>query len=144
MRFNVAILCLIMALLGITGQALAEEAEIKSKVTMPPGTLDSDEISVLFNNKTVYSITAVRGRESVSYYDSNGEVRQMRNGVKRTGHWRVTEKGRICLQMEDLPEKCRIIVKEKGIYKKYIVRKNGEHQHSVTYQAFRNGNPLGL
>ena len=33
--------------------------------------------------------------------------------------------------MENLPEKCRIIVKEGAEYKKYIVKKNGKHVHSV-------------
>jgi len=144
LRFTIVILYLVLTLLGSARLVLAEEIKIKPKIALPEGTLDSEEVFYMFNNHTVYSVTAVKGRESVSYYDPKGEVRQLRNGIKRTGHWRVTDSGRICLQMEDLPEKCRIIVKEKGVYKKYIVRKNGKHQHSITYQAFRYGNPLGL
>ena len=41
--------------------------------------------------------------------------------------------------MEDLQEKCRIIVKEDGEFKKYIVKKNGQHQHSVSYRKFTPG-----
>jgi len=111
---------------------------------LPPGTLTAQELLKLFSNQTVVSATAVRERGSVSYYDPNGELRQQRLDVTRHGRWRVTEDARICLQMEDLPEKCRIVVLENGVYKKYIVKKNGEHQHSVTYLSFRKGNPLGL
>jgi len=144
LRSAIALLVTVLALLGPAGPVLAEEPEDNPNIVLPPGTLSSAEVFSLFNNKTVYSVTALQGRESVSFYDPNGEVRQKRNDIERNGHWRVTANGRICLQMEDLPEKCRIIVKENGTYKKYIVRKNGRHQHSVSYPAFRDGNPLGL
>jgi len=62
----------------------------------------------------------------------------------RCGHWRVTKNDRLCLRMEDLPEKCRIVVAENGGYKKYIVRKNGKHQPTVSYLSFLEGNNLGL
>ena len=113
-------------------------------IPLPDGTLNANDVLELFSDKTVESVTAVRGRTSISYYAPNGEVRQQRKGVTRTGKWRVLDNGRMCLQMDGLPEKCRIIVNENGIYKKYIVKKSGEHQHSVTYRSFRDGNPLGL
>ncbi len=113
-------------------------------VALPPGTLNAEQVVNLFSNKTVDSVTAVQGRRSVSYYDPSGEVRQLRKGIKRTGRWRVTDNGRMCLQMEDRPEKCRIIVNENGRYKKFIVKKNGRHQHSVSYETFRIGNVMGL
>ena len=132
------------AILLLTGIVLTPNFGGGQPIALPPGTLSADELLRLFSDKTVYSVTAVRKRESVSYYASSGELLQMRNGVKRTGHWRVTANDRICLQMENLPEKCRIVVKEDGEYKKYIVKKNGRHQHSVSYVEFRDGNPLGL
>lgn len=113
-------------------------------MTLPEGTLTADEIVSLFSNHTVESVTAVKGRVSLSFYAPDGELRQMRHGKKRHGTWRVTPNDRICLQMEDLPEKCRIIVREGGVYKKYIVKKNGRHQHSVTYRSFVKGNPYGI
>lgn len=113
-------------------------------IPLPDGTLNANDVVELFSDKTVESVTAVRGRSSISYYAPNGEVRQQRKGVTRIGKWRVLDNGRMCLQMDGLPEKCRIIVNENGIYKKYIVKKSGKHQHSVTYRSFRDGNPLGL
>ena len=109
---------------------------------LPAGTLNAEQLVELFSGKTVESVTAVRERVSLTYYAPNGNLLQSRKGLTRTGRWRVTDDARICLQMEDLPEKCRIIVNESGIYKKYIVKKSGQHQHSVTYRSFREGNLL--
>lgn len=106
---------------------------------LPIGTLSSQEVIELFSGKTVESVTAQQGRVSQTYYDPDGSLVQFRNGVKRTGKWRVTGSARICLQMEDLEEKCRIIVKDGRDYKKYIVKTNGEHQHSVSYRRFVPG-----
>ncbi len=109
---------------------------------LPPGTLDKREVVALFSGKTVESVTAKKGRVSHSYYDKDGRVEQLRGGDRRFGTWRVTQRGRICLQMEDMAVKCRIIVKEGDKYKKYIVRKNGRHQHSVSYRNFKDGKHL--
>ena len=113
-------------------------------VALPKGTLNAEEVLQLFYDRTVESVTAAQERESRSYYAPNGEVNQYRNDKKRTGKWGVKENGRICLEMEDLPGKCRIIVYENGEYRKYIVKKNGQHIHSVSYPKFRKGNPYHL
>ena len=141
------VLCALMTILLIPpgpATALDEQKPTENIVQLPPGTLNSAELFNLFRHKTVFAVTAVQKRESVSYYSPGGVVHQLRNGIKHTGRWRVTATGRICLQMENRPEKCRIVVKENGLYKKYIVRKNGKHQHSVSYPEFRDGNPLGI
>lgn len=109
---------------------------------LPQGTLEKRQVLMLFSGKTVESVTARRGRVSHSYYAEDGRVEQRRDGVSRYGKWRVTRQGRICLQMEDRAEKCRIIVRQDGVYKKYIVKKNGRHQHSVSYRKFRSGRRL--
>jgi len=142
MRFLLFLLAVVLVAVGMMVVVVPESPA--GGVMLPDGTLTSAEVFALFNNRTVTAVTAVRHREGVSYYDPNGEIRQIRDGIKRVGRWRITDSGRICLQMEDLPEKCRIIVKEGKVYKKYIVRKNGVHQHSVTYTRFRKGNPEGL
>jgi len=122
----------------------AQTLEAKNSIPLPPGTLTAKEILDLFSNTTVYSVTAVKGRKSISYYSSNGEVRQQRDNRRRTGQWRVTKSDRMCIRMEELPEKCRIIVKENGGYSKYVVKKNGIHLQTIRYSAFVKGNPLGL
>ena len=81
-------------------------------------------------------MTASQGRVSLSYYALDGTVEQIRDGARRNGTWRVSKNDRMCLQMENLQERCRIIVREGDEYKKYIVKKNGNHQHSVSYRKF--------
>lgn len=137
---------LLLALLVLGSPVLGsgQEAEVNTVVALPEGTVTAEELVALFSNKTVHSVTTAAGRESVSYYAASGEIRQRRNGKTRYGRWRVTDNHRICLQMENLPEKCRIVVRERGSYQKYIVRKNGQHQPSVSYPRFEEGNPLGL
>ncbi len=111
---------------------------------LPLGTLSGPEVEVLFSGKTVESVSVTRGYTSYTYYDPNGEARQVREGQRRYGHWRINESGRICLQMEVGREKCRIIVQEGGVYKKYVVKKDGNHELVVRYRSFRVGNPLEL
>ncbi len=109
---------------------------------LPSGTLNKESVIKIFSNKTVKSKTVHKGRVSLTYYDPSGTLEQLRNGMKRYGTWRVTKNGRICLSFEGSQEKCRIIVKEGKIYKKYIVKKSGQHWHSVSYRQFLPGKEL--
>jgi len=113
--------------------------ELSTKPLLPLGTLKKKQVIKLFSGQTVESVTASKSRVSHTYYAPDGSVEQIRNGTKRYGKWRVSSDARICLQMEDRREKCRIIVKEGDEYKKYIVKKNGHHQHSVSYRTFAPG-----
>ena len=114
-------------------------AEMSTEPILPLGTLTKKEVVELFSGKTVESVTAKKGRISHTYYHPDGKVEQVRNNQFRYGNWRVRPDGRMCMQMEDLKEKCRIIVLEDGQYKKYIVKKDGRHQHSVSYRSFLSG-----
>lgn len=114
-------------------------SKMSPKPLLPLGTLKKEQVIKLFSGQTVESVTASKSRVSHTYYAPDGVVEQVRNGTKRYGKWRVSSDARICLQMEDRREKCRIIVKEDDEYKKYIVKKNGHHQHSVSYRNFAKG-----
>lgn len=108
---------------------------------LPENTLTSRQLKKLFSDKTVESVTVKNKRVSRTFYAPNGAVEQTRNGVLRTGNWQV-KNSRICIQMEALKKKCRIIVKEGNAYNKYIVKKNGRHQHTVSYIKFIRGKHL--
>jgi hypothetical protein len=114
-------------------------ARLSEQPILPLGSMSREEVLELFSGKTVESVTAVKGRVSRTYYDPNGTVEQLRKGDRRYGKWRVTKNGRICLEMENSVEKCRIMVREGDQVKKYIVKKNGMHQHSVSYRKFTEG-----
>lgn len=112
----------------------------KQDVPLPVGTLDAAAVTALFSGKTVESITNNSGRISLTYYNPNGELRQLQYGTKRSGTWRVRQDGRICLSFPGASNQCRIIVKEGDTYQKYVVKRNGQHQPVVTYRTFRDGN----
>jgi hypothetical protein len=112
----------------------------KDFVQPPPGTLDAASVTALFSGKTVESVLDKTGRVSLTYYGPTGELRQLQNGEKRSGKWEVREDGRICLHFAGDDRQCRAIVKEGGVYRKYIVKKDGNHEPVVTYRSFRDGN----
>jgi len=112
------------------------------QVPLPPGTLDATAVEALFSGKTVESVLDKSGRVSLTYYNPNGELRQLQNGEKRSGAWNVRSDGRICLQFEGATRKCRIIVLDGGIYRKYIVKRDGNHEQILTYRLFRDGNQV--
>jgi hypothetical protein len=112
----------------------------KESVQLPPGTLDAASVTALFSGKTVESVLDKTGRVSLTYYSPTGELRQLQNGEMRSGSWEVREDGRICLAFPGDDQQCRIIVKESGVYRKYVVKKNGNHVPVVTYKSFREGN----
>ena len=142
MRRAVPLLLLIATGLLIFGATAYAQGQ--PDLQLPSGTLRADQVITLFSDKTVQTRTVVKKRKSLTYYHPEGEVVQLRNGIMRRGHWRVRDDGRICLQMEELEEKCRIIVRGLGGgYRKYIVRKNGLHQPTVDYLDFLEGNQLG-
>ncbi len=114
-------------------------AKLSKTPILPKGTLKRKQVIKLFSGQTVESVTARKKRVSQTYYDPNGTLVQLRKGVSRHGKWRVKKDARMCLQMENLEEKCRIIVEENGEIKKYIIKKNGRHQHSVSYRNFSPG-----
>jgi len=122
--------------------AFSEKPLLAESFSLPTGTLNEKAVTELFSNKTVQSVTVRKGRVSLTYYDPNGTLEQLRDGAKRHGIWRVTKNGRICLAFAGSKEKCRIVVKEGKIFKKYIVKKNGQHQLSVSYRQFLLGKQL--
>ncbi len=126
----------------LTTQVFAAEP-----VQLPAGTLNTDEILRLFSGKTVESFNVSNQRVSQTYYNPDGTVVQLRDGKKRFGKWKVKEKsgkGRICLKIENGRNKCRIVVKDRGTYRKYVVKLSGKHRHVIDYRSFVAGNPYNL
>ena len=126
---------LFIALLSGCAPTLANK-----QVMLPPGTLDAVAVEALFSGNTVESVIDKSGRISLTYYNPNGELRQLQKGKKRSGHWSVRSDGRICLQFEEQDRQCRIVVKEGTTYRKYIVKLDGNHEQILTYRLFRAGN----
>lgn len=97
--------------------------------------LDAGEVRALFVDHTVTSRNLNTGTVSISYYDPDGSVRQIRNDRQRTGYWRVMQNGLICLQMQSNEESCRVVRLDRdNIYRKYKLSKVGL-QAIVAYDA---------
>lgn len=104
--------------------------------------LNSDEVTRLFSDRTVTSRNLASGTVSHTYYSTDGDVRQVRNGRERTGNWSVRKDGRICLKMEKQPRSCRIVRRgEDGVYRKYPPGKPLA-EPLIEYRAFVRGDRL--
>lgn len=124
------------------GCATTSVTSRESAVPLPPGTLNTQEVTTLFSDRTAESILDSNNRVSLTYYDPNGKVRQLQDGLKRDGAWRVRDDGRICLKFGAERERCRIIVKEGSAYVKYIVKSDGQHERILSYSSFIAGNAV--
>ena len=136
--FYVSLLVLFLT----AGCAALSNTSRKTSPPLPPGTLNAQEVTALFSDRTAESILYSNNRVSLTYYNPNGNVRQLQKGLKRDGVWRVRGDGRICLQFGPEREQCRIIVKEGEKYVKYIVKKDGRHERVLAYTSFIQGNAV--
>ncbi|MGB3213105.1 MAG: hypothetical protein WBB19_20550 [Desulforhopalus sp.] len=127
-------------LIAVIGGCASVKETRKKAVILPPGTLNATEVTALFSGKTVRSVLDKNGRISLTYYNPGGEIVQTREGRKRSGIWWVRKDGRICLQFEGAKSRCRIITKEGPVYRKYIVKRDGNHRRIITYTSFTDGN----
>lgn len=113
-------------ILGISQVALAEQR-----------VLNADEVTAMFSDKTVWGEHAFKPKKSIVYLSSDGTYKSRRLDVDETneGKWSVNKKGELC--MKNKKEKCRKVVDEDGVIKKYKKKK-----HVWTYTKFEEGNNL--
>jgi len=125
----------------VTALALAGLAGCGSLPFMDGYYMTNDELRAQFAGKTVYANNVKTGTRSVSFYTTDGQVRQRRNGRSRTGTWYIGPKGRMCLVMEDAATpSCRAVVMgQDGVVKKYR-RSNKRWKLTVVYEKFVRGN----
>ena len=104
--------------------------------------LRAEEIRLLFSERTVVSQNVKTGTISISYYEKNGRVRQLRDGSLRTGKWRIRRNGQICMQMMSKKENCRVVKQNaENLYYKY---RPGlfDSKPVIAYHSFVSGNRL--
>ena len=68
-----------------------------------------------------------------------GELKGIRNERKSSGTWWVTTNGEICVKRVAI-NRCRIVIKEDGIYKKYKVTDGDENTLTETIKLIEEGN----
>lgn len=101
--------------------------------------LSSNEVKALFAGRTAESYNLNTRLTSFTFYRPDGRVLQQRFWSWRTGAWRVTPKGKICLKFQR--ERCRYILDEGGRYAK-VTRKKGQKVKLVRYRGFLEGNRI--
>lgn len=116
---------------------------VKPFASSEPVFLTKSEVQALFTGQTVESRNLTR-ITSFTYYHPNGKALQERLWERRTGKWRVLKDGKICLQFSGKKERCRIIGKKDGRYRKYRPDKSGQLVPVVKYRRFIDGNVLKL
>jgi len=75
-----------------------------------------------------------------SYYAENGTVKQQVGEQEKTGKWRVTENGELCITWGGKEEKCAPVYKEGDVYKRVIKNKMGRPLWEYRYIKFIPGN----
>ena len=119
------------------------------------GNLSAAEVRLLFSGQTVDGEFREGSKKHIDpsgvntfyepfvmYFSADGTVRSLRGGIKKTGKWRVDEKGNHCVQWAGKKEGCAPITKEGRVYKKYKSRGSGSRIKWVkTFTKFRAGNP---
>lgn len=68
-----------------------------------------------------------------------GELKGIRNERKSSGTWWVTKNGEICVKRVAI-NRCRIVIKEDGIFKKYKVTSSGVNTLTETINLIEEGN----
>jgi len=121
------------------------------------GALTAGEVRSLFSGKTVEGEFREGSKKHsepdgvstfyesfVMYFSEDGAVRSIRGEIKKTGKWRVDEKGNHCVQWTGKKEACAPIVKEGRVYKKYKKRGGSRIKWVKSFTKFSPGNPDNL
>ncbi|WP_198264957.1 hypothetical protein [sulfur-oxidizing endosymbiont of Gigantopelta aegis] len=105
----------------------------------PERILSAAEVTKLFSDKTYQVEIPSRKITMTVYAAPNGTTRGMQGEHKFTSHWEVNDKGEVCISYKD-KMKCRQIMLQEGVYKKFKVNEQGERVVLVVYHSFVDGN----
>ncbi len=103
-------------------------------------TLNRDEVMTLFSDKTVQYYHERKDFDIEAYYAPDGSLRGKRGDKKLNATWSVEEHGSLCISRHG-QNRCRIIVENNGVYKKYKEKGDGSRVLVITYRKFIDGNP---
>lgn len=108
--------------------------------TVPTGNeLTPMEIRQLFVGKTVNEEVVTRGEKASTYYSPTGTLHCIVDGASEFyGSWEVNDSGELCVEFGG-SKRCRIVVDDNGVYKKYKIKSDGTRKHVVTFKKFSDG-----
>jgi len=106
--------------------------------------LTEEELNALLSGKTVRGIYLDNNSPFTRYYDEDGEVRQRVEKETEEGTWFIDTQGRRCIVWSGKEKKCRVIMKDKELYKEFTIMNNNKPKAVVIYNKITEGNPNGL
>ena len=118
------------------------------------GYLSADEVRTLFTGNTAEGELRMGKKGGlgppnmvenyperfVMFFAEDGTVMRKTGELHETGKWRVTSKGKQCIQWEGKEEKCAPVYKDGKIYREVIINKMGRIQWEMKYIGFIPGN----
>ena len=120
---------LVFGLPGMSQVVLAEQRVLKA-----------GEVTAMFSDKTVWGEHAFKDKKTIGYFAADGSFtgrNLAKKNKKSNGKWSVDKKGRLCLKKGGGEKKCRKLVDDDGVIKKY-----NDKKHVYTYTNFEDGNKL--
>lgn len=130
----------LLALIGpwlLSGCGVLQPADANT-----PQILSAAEVRALFVEHTVRSYNLKTKVSTWSYYRKDGHLAQERFWEHRTGRWRITADGQICLNVKR--ESCRFIGRIGDRIYKYKPDSTGRLKAIIRYYDFVEGNTLKL
>lgn len=106
--------------------------------------LAEEELMSLLSGKTIEGIYLENNQSFIRYYDEDGEVRQRAGKEFSQGKWLINQQDQRCIVWSNEEKSCRIIVKDKGLYKEFAIQAKGKRKLMVIYNKVIEGNPDDL
>lgn len=139
-------------------QALTQirELDLGSPAAIAVDELSATKLTWLFSGKTVEGVGIQKEKliPFKAYFNPNGEIqvkyrygKELSRWKKIKGKWWIDDKGKglVCVKYKYSDKKrCRIIEKKGGVYKIYMITKNGSRKYVGTWEKFTDGNPDDL
>ena len=117
------------------------------------GNLSADEVRSLFSGNTVegdylegqsHSVMNFYSEPFTNYFAGDGKIYSVRGKTRKSGDWRVSEKGYLCFSWEGKQEKCAPVYKDGDYYKQDMMGKKGKIKWTKTYSTFIAGDTKTL
>jgi hypothetical protein len=122
------------------------------------GNLSADEVRILLTGNTAEGerregvkggqgtpgIVNMYAEKFTIFFAENGTVKRRVGEQHKTGKWRVTDNGELCLRWKNKKEKCAPVYKDGKNYKRVTIKPSGRVLWELTFISFTPGNEYGL
>jgi len=114
--------------------------------------LSMDQVRSLFSGNTVegdymegrsHSVMNFYKEPFINYFADDGNVYSVQGETRKSGSWRVTGEGELCINWGD-KKKCAPVYREGDHYKQYMKNNKGKIKWTNTYTTFTTGDTKSL